>query len=534
MRIAFFLLICHIIIGQDFTLKDSLIGSLRPERTCFDVQHYYLEVVVDLEKKHLKGSNIISFDVVENTQKIQLDLFENMQVDSIVWHQQKLKYERIHGAVFIEFPETLPKKTSHKVKFYYQGHPLVAKNAPWDGGFVWAKDANNLPFVGVAVQGTGASLWYPVKDHQTDEPNQGADVLITVPKELVAVSNGNLIATEESATENQLTTWHWQVTHPINTYNITLNIGNYELIKDQHNDLKMEYWVLKQNKAKAIKHFAEVHDMMACFESKFGKYPFSEDGYKLVETPYLGMEHQSAIAYGNQYKKGYLGRDFTGTKVGMAFDYIVIHETAHEWFGNSITSKDIADMWIHEGFTTYAETVFVECTQGYQNAQKYINGQKNFIQNKKPMIGVFGVNHKMKSSDHYYKGALMLNTLSHTFQNREDWWRLLKSYTENFKHQIIESKDVVAYFQEHTDWNCLPFFEQYLNQTQVPTLEITKKANGFELKFTNVVNDFEMPLMLNINNQAKRIIAHTKAIFIPAISIDINENEYYIKVKLNN
>lgn len=528
MKLLSVLLLGIFCFAQNFTQRDTLMGSLRHERTCFNVLHYHLNIEVDVEQKHLKGYNAIQFEVVEPTQKIQIDLFENMAIDSIVWMSKRLNYKRLHDAVFIDFPQTLEKNSTQKINFYYQGHPVVAKNAPWDGGFVWSKDKNNQPFIGVAVQGTGASLWMPVKDHQTDEPDHGAQISVTIPNELVCVSNGNLISKEILNAENK-TTWHWAVVNPINSYNITINIGNYVLIEDSFGDLNIQYWVLEYHKQKAIQHFGEVHDMFECFEGKFGSYPFRDDGYKMVETPYLGMEHQSAVAYGNKFTKGYLGNDISGTGVGLAFDYIIIHETAHEWFGNSITSKDIADMWIHESFTTYAETVYVECTQGYDNAMKYINGQKKLIANKKPMIGYFGVNYKMKSSDHYFKGALLLNTLRHTFDD-DEWWKVLKLYTETFKLQIIESKDVVDFFQEHTSWNSTPFFEHYLHQTNLPKLKIKKVKNGYQLYFEQVSDDFEMLVEVNVDDKNSKYLLSTQPKFIKSQSLTIDKNKYYINV----
>lgn len=508
-KTIFLLFISQILFAQEFTRRDSLQGGLRPERTCFDVQRYDLDIKIDTENKNISGVNRISFDVVENTQKIQLDLFENMKIDSIIWQQKKLKYQRIDDAVFIEFPEKLHSKTKHILDFFYHGSPLIAKNAPWDGGFVWQKDNNGKPFVGVAVQGTGASLWFPVKDHQSDEPDLGVSIKVAVPNGLMNVSNGRFLGSQDLG--NGYTRWDWEVNSPINNYNITVNIGDYGHISDRVGDLDLDYYVLRDNMVKAKKHFEEVKPMMACFETKFGTYPFTKDGYKLVETPYLGMEHQSAVAYGNQYKKGYLGSDMTRTGVGLLFDYITIHETGHEWFGNSITSVDIADMWIHESFTTYSESVFVECQFGYEKAQTYINGQKNMVRNRKPIIGQFGVNFKTGNSDMYYKGALMLNTIRHIINNDELWWELLKSYSENFRHQIIETKDVVTFFNQKTQMNLSPIFEQYLQFTNLPKLQINISKNTMTYQWICDVSDFEMPFEIEIQGEKMRFLGKKQA-----------------------
>ncbi|MGG7036836.1 MAG: M1 family metallopeptidase, partial [Flavobacterium sp.] len=317
-----------------FTRKDSLQGGLRPERTCFDVLHYDLNIRLNIDEKFIVGYNEITFKAIENTQKIQLDLFENMQVDSIVFNNQKLNYKREFGAVFIYFSSALTQSSENKIRIYYSGKPQIAENAPWDGGFVFSEDVNKKPWIGVAVQGTGASLWYPCKDSQSDEPDNGATIKIAVPNGLMNVSNGKFIGSEDL--KNGYTRWNWEVKNPINNYGITLNVADYVHIHDNYKGLDLNYYVLRDNEEKARKHFEEVKPMLDCFQGKFGEYPFREDGYKLVETPYLGMEHQSAIAYGNNYLKGYAGYDLSGTGIGMNFDYMIIHESGHEWFGNSI------------------------------------------------------------------------------------------------------------------------------------------------------------------------------------------------------
>ena len=489
--------------AQEFTRKDSLQGGFSFERTSYDVQRYDLNIAINPEERSIIGYNDITFKIVENTSKIQVDLFENMQVDSIVFEGKKLKYKREFGAVFLDFEKQLAKNTSDKkIIFYYSGKPLVAKNAPWDGGFVFKKDNNGKPWIGVAVQGTGASLWYPVKDSQSDEPDFGASIKVAVPNGLMNVSNGRFLGSEDL--KNGYTRWDWEVKSPINTYNITVNIGDYVHIHDNLDGLDLDYYVLRDNEEKAKKHFEEVKPMMNCFQSKFGKYPFAEDGYKLIETSYLGMEHQSAVAYGNKYRRGYSGRDNSGTGIGLLFDYITIHETGHEWFGNSITSKDIADMWIHEGFTTYSESVFVECLYGYEKAQEYLNGQKRSVQNDKPVIGKYLVNNE-GSTDMYYKGAQLLNTLRHIVDNDKKWWEILLKYSENYRHKIIDTKTVIDYFNAETGKDLTSIFNQYLNYTNIPVLEYKIKKNKIDYRWKTNVSDFKMPAILKVGSKEVRL-----------------------------
>ena len=523
-------------INAQFTRRDSLQGGLRIERTSYDVKRYDLNITINPEQKSIKGFNEITFEVLVPAQKIQLDLFENMKVDSIVWNTKKLKYNRDNDAVFIDFPEKLASKSNHKLKFYYSGNPRIARNAPWDGGFVFSKDKAGKDFIAVAVQGTGASLWYPVKDSQTDEPDNGASIKVAVPNGLMNVSNGRFLGSQDL--KNGYTRWDWEVKNPINNYTITVNIADYVHIQDKMPDLDLDYYVLRENEAKAREHFMEVKPMMECFQSKFGRYPFWEDGYKLVETPYLGMEHQSAVAYGNKYKKGYMGFDLSGTGVGMFFDYITIHETGHEWFGNSITSMDIADMWIHEGFTTYSETVFIECIKGYDDAMKYINGQAKNVRNDRPIIGQYGVNNE-GSGDMYYKGSLLLNTLRHIIADDAKWWKMLYNYSETFKKKIITSDTVIDYFNKASGTDLTPTFRQYLYTNQVPVFIYKIKGDYLYYSWDNVNEDFNMPIDIGFEGEKIRLFPTAKEQKmklkkLSKKSFQIYDNQFYVKIKEDN
>ncbi|WP_296147774.1 M1 family metallopeptidase [uncultured Flavobacterium sp.] len=508
-----FLIGLQSISAQEFTRKDSLQGGFSAERTSYDVQRYDLNITVNPENRLVVGYNDITLKIVKNTSKIQLDLFENMQIDSIVFEEKKLNYKRDFGAVFIDFEKLQTVDgLDKKLRFYYSGNPLVAKNAPWDGGFVFSKDNAGKPWIGVAVQGTGASLWFPVKDSQSDEPDFGASIKVAVPNGLMNVSNGRFLGSEDL--KNGYTRWDWEVKSPINNYDITLNIADYVHIHDNHNGLDLDYYVLRENEEKAKKHFEEVKPMMDCFQSKFGKYPFTEDGYKLVETSYLGMEHQSAVAYGNKYRKGYSGRDNSRTGIGFLFDYITIHETGHEWFGNSITSKDIADMWIHEGFTTYSESVFVECQFGYEKAQIYLNGQKRSVANDKPVIGNYLVNNE-GSTDMYYKGAQLLNTLRHIVNDDKKWWKILLKYSETYRHKIIDTETLVAFFNTEIGTDLNPVFDQYLKYKNIPELIVEKEKKGIRFKWKTDVANFKMPIVFKENDKEIRIEATNEWTFYP-------------------
>ncbi len=515
------------------TRKDTLQGGLRPERTCFDVLRYDLNIKVAIEDKSIVGFNDITFKVVNNTSKIQLDLFENMQVDSIVYNSKKLEYKREFAAVFIDFPEALTLGSQQSLRFYYSGKPIIAKRAPWDGGFVFTKDGQGKPWIGVACQGTGASLWYPVKDSQSDEPDFGATIKVAVPNGLMNVSNGRFKGSEDL--KNGYTRWDWEIVNPINTYSININIADYVNIHETYKGLDLDYYVLRENEAKAKIHFEEVKPMMDCFQSKFGIYPFANDGYKLVETPYLGMEHQSCVAYGNKYLKGYLGTDRTRTGLGLLFDYIIVHESGHEWFGNSITSKDSADMWIHEGFTTYSEAVYVECQYGYEKGQRYINGLKRNVDNDGPIIGPYGVN-KEGSGDMYDKGALFLNTLRHVINDDAKWWKIVLKYTEKFRHKIITTENVVAYFNSETGKQLTPIFDQYLRHSAIPSLEMKIKNGKLQLRWNADEAKFAMPIGIKVNGKEVRITPtttwSTSKLKIKSLEeVEVKTNDFFINVK---
>lgn len=517
---------------SNYTEADTLRGSLRPERNSFDVQKYHLKLKVEPEKKFISGSNVISFEVLANMPVMQLDLFENMQIDSIIHGEKNLIYERRHNAVFIDFEKELSKGTTDSIEFFYHGNPVVAKNAPWDGGFVWDEDKNGNPWIGVAVQGTGASLWYPNKDHQSDEPEE-AQMDIAVPNGLMNVSNGRLISEEDLG--NGFTKWSWKVVNPINNYNIMINIGDYAHFSEKYNDLDLDYYVLSYNLEKAKEHFTEVKDMMACFYEKMGPYPFEEDGFKLVETPYLGMEHQSAVAYGNKYLKGYLGNDLSGTGIGLKWDFIIIHESGHEWYGNSITSRDIADMWIHEGFTSYTEAIYTECRWGKEEALEYIKGIRQNISNKSKIIGDYGVNSE-GSGDMYYKGSNLLNTIRSIYDDDELWWNTLRDYTKIFKHQTITTADTENFFNKATQVDLEPVFDQYLRHSALPVLQLRQADDQVLYRWKADVPDFKMPVDVIIDEEEIRFYPTSEwQSYETGEELDelsVNDLEFYIETEI--
>jgi aminopeptidase N len=487
--------------NNKFTEADTLRGMLRPERTCFDVTFYDINLNVDIEKQFIGGFVDVEYTILNDFRTLQLDLFENMRILSITSNNQSLLFRRQYNAVFVEFPVLQKQGAAGKLRVQYEGKPQVAENAPWDGGFVWSKDKNDKPWVGVACEGTGASLWWPCKDHLSDEPDS-VMIRLTIPSNLTAVANGNLKA--KTNNNNGTTRFDWLISYPINTYNVTVNIADYANFKETYTaldgeKLELDYHVLAYNLERAKKHFQQVPKVLACYERFFGKYPFWRDGFGMVETPYLGMEHQGAIAYGNYYMRGYLGGMIPKN---MNWDYIIVHETGHEYFGNSVSCKDIAEYWIHESFTTYMEALYVECAYNYEEAVAYLMTQRPFINNSQPIVGPLNVNFEgWTSSDQYYKGAWMLHTLRHAINDDEMWFDLLRSFYNRFALSNITTQDFIGFVNQCLKKDFTPILEQYLYYPNIPTLEFRVKAQGkqkvkLEYRWLSDVADFNMPILV--------------------------------------
>lgn len=494
--------------AQTVSKEDKLLGELTPERICYDVTHYGLKLRVEPDKQFIQGSNTIKYQVNQDFKTFQIDLHPNLKITAIKQGKTSLKFKREERAVWVSFKKIQKKGTSGEITVFYEGNPVVAKNAPWDGGVVWKKDAQGRPWVGVACQGAGASLWYPNKDHWSDKPDS-VSVALEVPNPLMAVSNGNLKNTEKL--KDNFTRYTWATSYPINNYNVTLNVAVYKHFSDIYTStdgskLDLDYYVLEANENLARKQFEQVKPMLACYEKLFGKYPFWNDGYALVETPYLGMEHQSAVAYGNKYKQGYAGSDLTGTGIGLLFDFIIIHETGHEYWGNSVSADDKADMWIHEAFCTYGEALYVECLYGKEKAYTYSNGWKRIVSNDKPIVATRNTNTE-GSGDMYFKGALMLHTIRNIVDNDEKWLSIIKSFAQDFKGKITQTDAVVKYFNEKTGKNLTSVFEQYLKTTKIPIFEYKIEEGKFKYRFDGVVENFSMPMVVEFGTTPMRLEA---------------------------
>ncbi len=470
------------------TAADILRGADGPYRTNNDLLSYDLSIRVDPVKKYISGQNRIRFRMLKDDTRIQLDLFANLNVDKILLDATELKYERQFGAVFVDFPQTLKKGAVYAVDFHYSGSPSETGRF---GGIAFRKDASGHDWINTACQGIGASVWWPNKDQQRDEV-ESMRLSVAVPNGLVDVSNGQFVGKTDLG--DGYTRWDWSIHYPINNYCVSLNIGNYTHFSDSVDGQKLDFYCLPEDLEKAGKQFPQAKTMMKCFEKYFGEYPFQKDGYKLIQVPYSGMEHQSAVTYGNRFSNGYLERDWTGVGVSMKFDFIIIHESAHEWFGNSVTAADVCDEWIHEGWGTYAEAVYVEYMFGYEDALKYINGYKSKVRNQQPIITQCGVNAN-PPQDMYFKGALFLNTLRSVVDNDARWWKLVRDFYGRFRYQDIATADVVSFFNQKTGMNLTPVFDQYLRHTSLPALELQFQEEGsVSYRWNTDEKGFDMPV----------------------------------------
>ncbi len=500
---------------ETFSEADTLRGKLSPARTCYDVRFYDLKVDVYPDTKTIAGEVDIVFTATQDFERLQIDLYENLEIDSIIYQGTPVLFQRRFQAVFVQLP-SIKKGSTDQFTVHYHGAPIVSNNPPWSGGFIWTKDQRGTDWVTVACEGDGASIWWPNKDHLSDEPDSMM-IRVTVPDNLYCVANGNLKNTYPVA--NNRRRFDWQVSYPINNYNVTINIGDYVNFSETYvaadkTTMPLDYYVLSYNLEKAKEHFKQVNGVLKCFEVLMDKYPFWEDGYGLVETPYLGMEHQGAIAYGNRYMRGYKGGMIPAD---MDWDYIIVHETGHEYFGNSISCKDHAEMWIHESFTTYLEALYVECSASYEDYLRYLQVFRNkaYIKNRKPIVGPLEVNYtKFGSSDHYFKGSWVLHTIRHAIGDDDLWFELFRDFYRHFSMNHVDTEMVIDWFDQRTKIKLTPIFRQYLFHPSIPKLQYSLEQKGTDLILTHewIVNEpkFEMPLLVGHSNQYQRINIQNK------------------------
>ncbi len=537
--LTFFILHFSFFIGSGFaqsyvfTHDDTLRGSITPERAWWDLKFYDLKVKVSPADSTINGSVSVRYGVLKPYQTLQIDLQRPLNIERIMQDGQNLTFRRDGNAFFVNLLKPQITGNQEYITIYYSGKPHPAKRAPWDGGFSWKTDKAGNAFIATSCQGLGASVWWPCKDHQSDEPDSMA-ISVTVPQNLVEVSNGRLRNVTKHSDGTH--TFDWFVRNPINNYGVNVNIGQYqtwsEVYEGEKGKLDLTYYALAENVEKAKKQFAEVPRMLKAFEHWFGPYPFYEDGYKLVEVPYLGMEHQSSVTYGNGYQNGYLGRDLSGTGWGLKWDFIIVHESGHEWFANNITYQDIADMWIHESFTNYSESLFTEYYYGKQAGDEYVRGCRKLIRNDRPIVGIYNVNHS-GSSDMYYKGGNMLHTIRQIVNDDDYWRRILRDLNKTFYHQTVSGKQIEDYFSGKLSFNMSRIFNQYLRDVRVPVFEYKITKNELSYRWTNCVEGFDMPYKVWLNGQDFRQVFPTtqwKTLKTKKLKTIGTDSNYYVEL----
>ncbi len=514
---------------NNFTRQDTLRGTITDERSWWDLNYYHLDIKVDPEKRSIKGSNTVGYTVLNSNKLMQIDLQEPLNITSVKQNNKSLNFTREGNAYFIELKKKQKVGKVNYITIEYEGKPKVAIRAPWDGGLSWEKDNNGIDFIATSCQGLGASVWWPNKDHMYDEVDSML-MSVNVPKHLVNVSNGRLRKVIEK--DDNTKTYEWYVSNPINNYGVNINIGDYVNFSEKYNGekgiLDLDYYVLRDNLEKAKEQFKQVPMMLDAFEHWFGPYPFYEDSFKVVEVPYLGMEHQSSITYGNKYMQGYLGRDLSGTGWGLKFDYIIIHEAGHEWFANNITYIDIADMWVHEGFTCYSENLYVDYHYGKEASADYVIGSRRGIGNRRPIIGPYNVNRE-GSGDMYSKGANILHTLRQIAKDDEKWRFILRGLNKEFYHQTVSSKQIEEYISENIGFDLKYVFDQYLRDIRVPVLEYFIKDGVLKYRWAETIDGFNMPIEITLDNENKWLYPENswKEIALKQEFIEI-DRDYYV------
>jgi len=489
----------------EITHQENLRGSITAERSWWDLTHYHLDIKVDPKARTISGTNTMKYKVLAEQKRLQIELQAPMNLEKVVQNGKAVSIEKDGYSYFITLSSEQNIGSEQQLTMHFSGTPTVAKRAPWDGGITWSKDGNGIDFIASSNQGIGASIWWPNKDHSYDEPDNGVLISVEVPEHLVDVSNGRLIKTEHNKSE-KTKTYHWQVINPINNYGVNINIGDYVHFGEQHQgekgQLDMDYWVLRENLVKAKKQFKDAKRTIEAFEHWFGAYPFYEDSFKLVEASYLGMEHQSSVTYGNGYQNGYLGRDRSSTGPGLLFDFIIVHESGHEWFANNITNVDVADMWIHESFTNYSESLFLEYHFSKSQAFEYIRGQRMNIQNQSPIIGQYNAN-RGGSGDMYDKGGNMLHTIRQVIDNDDTWRNILRGLNKDFYHQTVTTEQVENYINKKSGKDFSKVFDQYLRDIRIPSLEYFIKDKTMKVRWGNVIDGFNMPVRVSIAGKSR-------------------------------
>jgi aminopeptidase N len=482
--------------------KETAPGGIRQEQKWWNLIYYKIDITPDYGRKYITGTNSITFSALQSDTILQIDLQDPMRITSVRWKDKSLVFKHSKEDTYLViFPTVIKAGEKQTISIHFEGAPKESLKPPYDNGWIWAKDLNGRPFISVACEGSGASIWLPCKDVLYDEPDNGVSFSITVPDTLTAVANGRL--KKKSIGKQGTTTYTWKVVNPINNYNIIPYIGKYVSWHENYGGLKgkldCDYWVLDYNLTKAKSHFKQTDTMLRAFEYWAGPYPFYEDSYKLVEAPMSGMEHQSALAYGNEFQNGLRGKDIiSGSGWGLKWDFVLVHESGHEWFGNSITSSSYGDSWIHEGFTKYLETLYTSYVFGIEAGNDYAVGTWKRIKNDVPVLGT-------NTSDQYYKGSAMLHMIRQIIGDTL-FKEVLTGLSKEFYHQAVNTNEILNFFNRYTKKDFTKIFDQYLKTIQVPAFSYSFQDSIFRYRWENCIKDFSMPVRITFDGENYQFI----------------------------
>ena len=500
-------------------------GKLRPEQAIMDIRHYTIALNIDIAQKSIDGYTIIDLILSQPSAVLVFNLMNELTVKEIAVNGKKSDFKQADNLITISPTATL---TAGKVsvKIAYAGKPHIATRPPWEDGFTWTTDSTGHPWVAITAAGTGGKLYFPCKDHPSDEPNEGVDLNITVPKDLVVAGPGLL---QKITRQKNTATYYWKTNYTINNYSILFNVGDYEVVTKTYttingNKVPMQFYVLKEHASKAAHHLDVLETMVRVKEKYFGEYPWAKEKIGIAETPHLGMEHQSMNAYGNHFKYTKVG--------GQDFDWLMNHEFGHEWWANKVTAKDWADYWIHEGIGSYGDVLYTREVEGEEAYIKHFKQSIFGIANQKPVVMGSDLDEETAyHGDIYGKGAFFMHTLRYVIGDTIFFPTLKQlstdpQYTYN---NLVNTNDVEALFSKNSHLNLKPLFDLYLRTIQKLEIHVTAmKGNAYKIQLNNI--DMDLPLDITTDKGVQHIIAGKKEVIINSTILpQVDPDTYYIK-----
>jgi len=523
-----FPLICCLLLVTTLNAQNAKLtsgGKLKPEQAIMDIRHYTIALAVDIPNKSINGYTTIDLNLSQAAPSLLFDLLNDYEIQKI-WVNNKVTPFTFANNLIVINPAAPVPAGKVSVKVQYSGKPHVALRPPWEDGFTWATDSLKHPFIAITAEGGGGKIYFPCKDHPSDEPNEGVDMIITVPQDLVVAGPGLLVkVTKQKGTA----TYHWKTSYSINNYSIIFNVGDYEVVSREYtsvsgNKIPMQFYVLKYHASHAAHHLEILEDIAHVKEKYFGEYPWAKEKIGIVETPHLGMEHQSMNAYGNNFR-------YTKTG-GKDFDWLMNHEFGHEWWGNKVTAKDWTDYWIHEGIGSFGDNLYLEDKEG---KDAYIKAFKNSVysfSNTLPVVQGPDMDEESAYIDDIYgKGAFIMHTLRYLIGD-SIFFPALKDLATNPQYtydNLVNTDDVEKLFSKAANMNLKPFFDFYLRTAQKLEIHVTGAPGGqYKISLTNI--DMSLPVDIVTDKGVQRVMLSKKPITIrSAVLPQVDADCYYLK-----